>query len=248
MIETSNQAVILILTFEALILLVMLNNSVRIFLNYRRRKKKPILFLTQALSFLTFGILITMIGFFMDTYFPRSDQTNYYSILSFSLLFVTIAISNIFIYAFTETIYLDENRNRMFIIALLEGIAIGLIVTRSTLLPNVNKLNPPIMIYHVSLAFMIYILLGILSFKERKNTMIQKARWGLLLIGLFAIFNAMAFSVLFFGMLSYYLTRTIGYVFVLLFALIELFAAEFGYLGYIMPKWFQSLVRLNMEE
>ena len=230
---------------ETLIFLVIALLTGNMFLNYSKKKRLPLLYLAEGFLFLALGILINLLAYLAGYRSNDATTLSNYVITSFAILYFTLNFSNIFIYAFIESVFFNENKQRMFLIAFLEGIALGLIVTRVKLLPAVDKWNPIIMAYHHILSFIIYGMLTYLCFKEVFRTKTKKVRYGLGFIGTFAVIQMFAFLVLFKGLMYYYANAELDALYLLVFTVVELLAAIFGYLGYTMPKWLVNILKLE---
>ena len=188
MYATQVKNVLFVSLLEIIIGIIMITITVNLYKIFGNKKKKPSLYLAESFTLLTIGLWINFFGIFFGNLFATSEKAEYYSIVTFAVYYLAIALSNIYIYAFIEIIFLTENKERLFVVSLLEGIAGGLIITRLVLLPAVDNLNPIIMTYHPLLAFFIYGLLFILSIREYRKAKIKKIKYGLVFISLFALF------------------------------------------------------------
>ncbi len=210
------------------------------FSKYKKRKNTPLLNLTLLMVFYSIAAWISGSGKFIE-YFIDNTSIDYALFMS-SNSYIFISIGNIFLYMFTEEVFLSNNEFRKIIFAVLNGMTIGGIIFLNSLQYPENPKLTLILIYLILVTSITAIILIYASVREFTRTNEKITKIGFIIIAIFGLF--IMFMFLFFILdnvkiqltdIAYNPEYYIGWIF-------AFFAILFAHIGYNMPQWFRKLI------
>ncbi|MFW9853012.1 MAG: hypothetical protein ACFFDS_08720, partial [Candidatus Thorarchaeota archaeon] len=169
------------------------------------------------------------------------------------LAYMFLAVANIFVIMFIDVVFFNKGVEFVLPFGILNGIVIGLLA------PQLQKwvVNPefglvreqtPILIFYIVISLLSYGLLAFFGFREGVLNTERLPKIGFHLIGFFGVCLVLVFISLagdpILGALvpafsqGYSPLYYVGYSFAII-------GTAFGYLGYIMPRWFKNLLTLE---
>jgi len=210
---------------------------------YLKRKKEATAHLAICFTSYATGMLLTAIGKWLQFGLDIDPEVTSYADFFILLAYTFTALSNVFLFAFTNGIFLNNKIKYLIPITILNSISIGLFIPRISIKQGSYANAFLIVLYHAFNSIIIMVILIWLSLKERKKTKEIIPRTGFLLISLYGFFILLLF--LSFGIdLAIVSTTGKGYsLFYYLSWFFALVGLVSGYLGYIMPDWFRKVIR-----
>ncbi|UJG44476.1 MAG: hypothetical protein K9W46_04685 [Candidatus Heimdallarchaeum endolithica] len=247
MVVWQNKIPISSIIFELVVVIALSFMVVTVFARFFAKRKKPVLYLALAYLFYNLATLTSCIGRWLG-YFSSVPYTQF-SYTDFTTLFayVLMAIANVFIASFIDSIFIQKGVDFVALFAILSGITIGLIVPILNFEWGNMRSHVLIVTYHLILSVLIFLILAIVSLREAKMNKKKIAKIGFALIGTYAIFMILLFvsftldSIL----VAYVDAFSRGYspAYYIGWALLVI-GSIIGYLGLIMPKWFVKMLKL----
>ncbi len=240
MVEVPLSAVI----FETFISVMLISVFVLILLKYIQRRKKPVLYLLLTFSSFSLASLISAIGRWLG-YFLGNDTIGYTDLSNISA-FLLLAISNCFVIAFVETVFVNKGIDFALPFLVINGVAVGMSIeaiiywfSNKEFGLLANKFYILVLLAIISLVT--YIILTFYSFKEAKLNTDKLPRSGFNLIAIYGISVSLLF--IFFALDSVMASLGKGYSpFYYLGWTFAMTGVFLGYLGYIMPSWLKKLI------
>ncbi|MHA1303524.1 MAG: hypothetical protein ACTSQE_11025 [Candidatus Heimdallarchaeaceae archaeon] len=235
------------IVYELIVVIALALMSFFVFRRYFERKKKPVLYLGLGYLFYALGALSSCtgrwLGFFSSVPYTQFSYTDFTTLLGYILM----AVGNVFIVAFIDSIFIQKGVDFVIYFAVLNGVTIGLIVPNLAFEWGLVRAKVGIAAYHLILSISIFLILAVLSFREVKLNTKKIAKIGFGLIGAYAIQMILLFAS--FGAdsilintdlysLGYSPAYYFGWSFVVLGTIV-------GYLGLIMPKWFVKMIKVS---
>ena len=235
----SNGIPVLAIIIETAVAISMGYLTVRGFMKYSERRRKPTLFLSFSFLFMALAVTSSATGKWIH-YFANAP------ILSFDDGFIIIAyqmtaIANVFIMVFIDEVFLNWGSLLTSITGILNGVTVGTLIIMNDFGEELYSEALPIVIYHAVISLITFGLLAGLAIRESVNSEQQMPKVGFVLIGMYGIFVALVFVLFALDLLMpesyspfYYAAWISAGVGVLC-----------GYLGYIFPDWLKKLLKLE---
>ena len=194
MMLTSNEIPVLAIIIETLVAVSMGFLTVRGFMKYSERKRKPTLFLSLSFLFMALAVASSATGkwiqFFMDT--PVLSYDDGFIIIAYMMT----AIANVFIYVFMDEVFLNLGNLYVAIVGLLNGITVGTLIIMNDFGEELYNEAFPIVVYHAAISLITFGLLAGLSIREAVKSQQELPKVGFVLIGMYGIFVALVFILL----------------------------------------------------
>jgi len=237
---TQNNIPVLALIIEPLIALGMTILAIRTYQKYKEREKEATLHLAIGIVFYSFSVWASSIGKYMQFYSNISFEEQSYSDLTISFAYCFAAMTNVFIFAFINDIFLEGKKtNFMLFFGMFNGITIGMILITTNTSPDTYDNIYPFVVYHAILSLLTNGLLIYYGFKEASAQEEKLPKTGFTLIGLFGVFAMLVFILFAIDVQwrNYSPAYYAGWISAGL-------ATLFGYIGYTMPNWFKRLIKV----
>ena len=238
-----NNVPILAPVVETIISILMFILVFRIWQRYIKRKRDATAQLAICFTSYATGMLLTAIGKWLQFGLNIDPEVTSYADFFILLAYTFTAFSNIFLFVFTNQIFLNNQIKYLIPITILNSISIGLFIPRISIQQGSYANAFLIVLFHAFNSIIVMVILTWLSLKERKKTKEKISRTGFLLISLYGTFILLLF--LSFGIdLAIVSATGKGYsIFYYLSWFFALAGLVSGYLGYIMPDWFRRIIK-----
>ena len=227
---------------ESIVALAMFVLVVSIWQRYLRRKRDATLYLSVAFTSYATSVLLTAIGKWLQFGLNIDPEVTSYADFFILLAYTFTALSNVYLFAFIDTIFLNKGIKAILPIAILNSISIGLFIPAISLKQGSYAATTPIVLYHALNTIFLMCILTYVSLRERKKSDEKLPKIGFLLIAFYGVFNLLLFLSFGIDLAIVYLTEKGYSPFYYLSWVFALLGLICGYLGYIMPDWFKKLI------
>lgn len=235
----SNGIPVLAIIIESIVAISMGFLTVKGFMKYAERRRKPTLSLSLSFLFMSLAVASSATGKWIQ-FFKNAP------ILSYDDGFIIIAymmtaIANIFIFVFIDEVFLNLGNLSVAISGLLNGVTVGTLIIMNDFGEELYNEALPIVIYHAAISLITFGLLAGLAIREAVKSEQQLPKVGFVLIAMYGIFVALVFI-----LFALDLAMPTGYTPFYYAAWISAGVGVLcGYLGYIFPEWLKKFLKLE---
>ncbi len=241
---TQNNVPVLALIIEPLLAIFMTYVVIRTLQKYMSRKRVSTSLLAFSFVFYALALWSTSIGKYIQFFSQKSVEESVMSEFTILIAYCFVLAANCFIFAFVNNVFLGNKQNMLILISLLNGIVIGFIAPNVSDKPGTYSSVLPAVVALVLLTMIVSGIMIYFSLKEAKNNDDKLPKLGFILIAFYGIFLILVF-VLFAVDIAWGTIADTAYTPAYYAAWICSGLAVFSaYLGYVMPNWFRTLIRL----
>lgn len=220
------------------ILFIALNSFIR----YKSKKNVITRQLTITLFLLAFAALISGLGKYLAFNSKISREQISYTDFTIVLAYCLLTLSNISFTPILKELFLEKESQIPLILIIIDSIIIGLLIGNISFAFGVYNKILYYLILFIFVTTLTHGYFAILAFREIKSIDDRLSKIGFRLISLFSLLIILVL-VLFVLDLAFGIIFVSSYTIFYYMAWITVgIASAVGYLGYIMPNWFKSII------
>jgi hypothetical protein len=238
--DVQNNVPFLSVIIEPIVAIAISVTGIQLIRKYFQRKNTATLYLALAIICYSLAIWFSATGKILDYYSNVTQEEHSNTDFTIAIAYCFTALANIFSMGFIALIFREENNQLPLVFGTLNGITIGLILSKVSFSNETYDRIFPFLIYHILISTITYTMLIRSSFDEANKTEDKIPKTGFKLIGYYGVFIILVFVFFIFdlvwGMIRghgftpfYYIGWSSGAV-----------ASFFAYFGYVMPDWLKK--------